>query len=390
MRRANTPWAPARFAAFSRGLGHATSGDEVLSSLAIWVQSMVPCDRASVTFPDSDHSLRIHAFQGDGVIDTTDRLPIEGTTVGRSFRSGEVICLEDTASSSDLDTVKMLRAGIRSVVVVPLRVAGRTIGTLNLGRRGIGAFDSEEISALGLIAVTAGAHLSVHELVRTRTDLGEHQRVSRGMARIVHLANRLAEAKDEDEICRNAADLLPGVVTADRCSIAILEADAPSFLLRAISGRDDERVPRRVPLPGSLVEECAARRSHVVCDDLESRRSAGAEALRNLGIRSAVCVPLFIGSDFVGTLNAGRSVRTPFDETEILLLKHIALTVAQAMMSVRTRTTLHRAQVEAESANRAKTAFLAMITHELRTPLNGVIGMTRVLRSTSLGRRDLS
>ncbi len=45
---------------------------------------------------------------------------------------------------------------------------------------------------------------------------------------------------------------------------------------------------------------------------------------------------------------------------------------------------VHEARQEAERANRAKSDFLATMTHELRTPLSGVIGMTRLLESTSL------
>ncbi|HUX40488.1 MAG TPA: PAS domain S-box protein [Rectinemataceae bacterium] len=64
----------------------------------------------------------------------------------------------------------------------------------------------------------------------------------------------------------------------------------------------------------------------------------------------------------------------------------LSKTVEESMEKARVAAELARA--EAESMNAAKTEFLANMSHEIRTPLNAVIGLTQLMRTTTLSPRQ--
>jgi PAS domain S-box-containing protein len=111
--------------------------------------------------------------------------------------------------------------------------------------------------------------------------------------------------------------------------------------------------------------------------DNEQRQMAAGEATR---IRER-----HVRTD--GKVEYIESVKCPMwnEQNEVIGLAGISRDITR---QVENEKHLIEAQQEAETANKAKSAFLAMMSHEIRTPMNGVIGAASLLLGTDLSAQQ--
>ena len=123
-----------------------------------------------------------------------------------------------------------------------------------------------------------------------------------------------------------------------------------------------------------------------ITEDIEATLAASAHTpqnlhlLRQLGIGSLLTVPLIARKRLLGAITFVSSQRDlSYTPEDVHLAEDIAARGALALDNAQVYDLALVLQRSAETANRAKTAFLGAMSHELRTPLNAIGGYIDLL-----------
>jgi len=170
---------------------------------------------------------------------------------------------------------------------------------------------------------------------------------------------------------------------------AIYEFDEPTeeFYLRASHRMEQELVEalraNPIRLGSGTVGRSAATRAPVQVPDIlqeqEAGETQGRRALRQLGYRSLLAIPLLREKQIVGGLSVYRKQPGSFSDETVNFLQSFATQSVLAIQNARLFREIEDKGRQIEVANLHKSEFLANMSHELRTPLNAIIGYSEML-----------
>jgi len=348
---------------------------EVIDRVSVIAQKVLTHDAMGVTtILESERRLRVHAVSGFG-----DDFP-------RSFETPmpqpelltdpwEFLIIDDMAADPRYASSPTVKAGMQSVLGLPVRLEGRLQGGVNFYSRSKAAFTRDSVLVGKRIADHLALALSHQHLAAEARATAELKAQTANLELLDELLAALTDTGELSELVDRVSAMVKKVIAHNAMTVFVMLPDGQNARRYASSGLDVAvtSAVNVVPVPPSFTRDPGF--DYDLVEDTSGRAEDYNQRAAALGFRSLLRVPIRIGGRLVAGVGFMAHDPGVYKPSDVLAARRIADRFALCLSREQQIEASRRADEASDRASKLESRVRAL-TEELdaRTGYRRVIG----------------